>query len=76
MINISGMTNFPEEFFTEVGKYDLSSYYINHLEVRTKFFKKLQPNEIMRWSSDLLSKPLTKLPSNLTDFAFQLFKSK
>ena len=59
-----------------MSKYDLNSYYVTHLEERTKFFKKLPPEVIMRWSSDLITKPITRIPSNLVDFALQLYKSK
>ena len=52
------------------------SYYTNHLVERRSFFKKITIENIMKWSPDLLSKPLTKIPSNLDDFALQLNKSK
>jgi hypothetical protein len=59
----------------EVLKYDLMNYYENKLKPRTKFFKRVSSESIMRWSSEVLTDPLTNLPTNLEDFAIQLFKS-
>lgn len=72
----SGISSFSDELIEEINKYDLTTYYETHLEKRTKFLKKLPPDVIMRWSSDSLTKPLTKIPSNLVDFSIQLYKSK
>lgn len=75
LFTFSGLSDFPDDLLNEITQYDLNTYYSNNLQKHTHFFKKIPIDEIMRWSSEQLSKPLTKLPSNLVDFALQLFKS-
>lgn len=72
----SGDSIIPQETLDEIIKYDLMNYYKNHLVERRSFFKKISIEDLMKWSPDLLSKPLMKIPSNLADIALQLNKSK
>lgn len=60
---------------TEAGNYNLSEYYASHLNDRRYFFRKLSPEEIMKWSNSLISKPLLNINENLEETAIQIYKN-
>jgi myosin-7 len=65
----------PQSLLQEASRYSLAEYYGNKLADRRRFFKKLTHDQIMKWSPDLISKPLIRLPDMLYDNAIQLFKN-
>lgn len=73
--NYSGLGSIPAEVLTEVAQHSLEEYYSQRLAERRSLFKKLTQEEIMKWSNSLISKALLKLPSELQDFACQIFKN-
>lgn len=71
----SGISSVSPEIITEASKYTLNEFYFSHLAERRSFFKKLQPEQIMTWSNNLISKPLLKIPTQLHDTGVQIFKN-
>ena len=53
----------------------LAEYLLEHLDTRYRMFKKMTNSEIMRWAPRLISSPLLKISSSLSDLAVQLFKN-
>lgn len=48
---------------------------MSKLAVRRSFFKKLSPDQIMRWSPDMISDPILKLGDDLDTVATQIYKN-
>ena len=77
LFNFRGITNVSSDLLTNIVKYQLSDYCDNNLLERTSFFRMIPSEQIMKWSNDLISKPLIKLKNNsLIKTAKQIFKRK
>ena len=64
----------PKEVIGEALQYNLSDYYNQNLKEKKSFFKRIPTEEIMRWSPDLISDPLTNVAGYQNDIAIKMFK--
>lgn len=64
----------PKEILDEASQYTLSDYYNQNLKEKKSFFKRIPFEEIMKWSPDLLSEPLTRIPEYQNETAIKMFK--
>lgn len=69
------MNVISHEIITEASKFSLQEYYKSRLATRRSFFRKLTPEEIMKWSNSMISSPLLKIASELEETSIQLFKN-
>jgi myosin VIIa len=73
--NFSALNVISPEIITEASKYTLQEYYSSHLATRRSFFRKLNSEQIMKWSNSIISSPLLKIASELEETSIQLFKN-
>jgi hypothetical protein len=71
----SALRSINPEIIQESSKYNLSDYYVTKLAERRSFFKKLLPEQIMKWSPQLISSPMLRIPELLNDVAVQIYKN-
>ena len=63
------------ELVQESESLPLVEYLNQHLNTQYNMCKKISNDQIMRWSPQMISKPLLRIPSSLSELAIQLFKN-
>ena len=63
------------ELVQESESLPLVEYLSQHLNTQYNMCKKISNDQIMRWSPQMISKPLLRIPSSLSELAIQLFKN-
>ena len=72
----SGTSSVSAVVLNELMKYDLKDYLKERLTEKYSFFRRVPVENIMKWQSKEITKPLTKVPRELEAVAIQLFRSK
>jgi len=70
----SGLSKIDPDVFEEAAGVNLSDYYAEKLNKKRVFFKDLSNEEIMKWSHEMLTKPLLQSSNLVIDESIKLFK--
>ncbi len=70
----NGINFASEELIHKIINYDLNSYYQSNLEEKRSFFKVIPYEMHFRYSSDMISSPLTKISFELQKVAVKIYE--